>query len=287
MKKVVVLLVLALATVSFGQTVDIVLTDVSDGGGPKVQIGYQNNGVPEADLPVGLALLIDVGTDAISGLDSQDPCDFIVYPDYGYGDPCNYNIGDGNPIAASETAPGALSSYPVSSLVVCMGRLDPCAAGPNPGPDAVTNLVTLALSDDNAGDGSITVNVSANAYRGGLLGSGAAFATNLPQQIVISVGPPPPACWTSTPDGTTQCNGDYDGTDGTPDQKVNTTDFLLLKAGYGSNYGDVNYKPCADSDRNGAINTTDFLALKAFYGSDPTPATCTPGAPYGWPPVYP
>ena len=273
MKKFICLLVVfALTAPLFGAKVDIVVTHV---GGGKVQIGYANDGLPGAEMPVGLALTVDAGGDDITGLVSQDPCQFLVYLDYASDDPCNYNISDGHPLAASETAPGALTvpgDFPVSKLVVCMGRLDPCLPGPNPGPDAVVNLVTLQLADGADSDPCwplISVMVSANTYRGSVVGNASPVPTNLPQGIIV------PVCWL----GTTQCHGDHDNSGG----QMDTSDFYPFKDAWVTTYAGNTmgtavgeYNPCTDSDQDGTIATPDFYEFKDYWGQTP-PTDCPAG----------
>ena len=278
MKKTICLLVVfALTAPLFGAKVDFVVTDV---GSCQVQIGYANDGVPEADLPVGLALKVVVSGGNVTGLVSVDPCHFLVYLDAASDDPCTYNIGDATPLAASETVPGELTSFPVTTLYVCMGRLDPCAAGPNPGPDAVANLVTLQLADTDADDKAYVSVYEDTVARGGVVGSDPCdLPTNLPvEDVEVICGPVGPACWMDPVYGTRQCNGDYNDL---PDDSVDSADFIALKNAYGSVFGAGNYNPCPDSDRNGTIDSTDFIALKNHYGETPVTADCTPGDPHG------
>lgn len=277
------MVVLGLATSVVGQTVDFVITDVHDDvgdcGTPKVQIGYVNNGVPAEDLPVGMSLLVVVENGSIAALDSADPCDFLVYLDAASDDPENYDIGDGTPLAADPCAPGELTTFPATQAVICMARLDTDAPGPNPGPAGVVNLVTLELQNDNP-NADILVNLYVNEKRGGVIGASGILSTNLPMEDAF-IGPP--LAWQGTY-GQSQCKGDYSGATGMPDGAVNSSDFLALKSAYGSNYGDANYDPGCDSDRNGAINSTDFLDLKNNYGTSPT--GCQSGCPFpnSWPP---
>lgn len=293
MKKVLCLIaVLALAAPLFAAEVTV---NVTDDGNAKVKIGYDASAVAEADRPVGIALKVVVTKGRIKALDSYDNTELPVYIDYAYtaetGTPGSYAIGAGQPLAASETVPGALDlgSLPVTMVVVCMGRLQTGVPGPNPGPAIVANLVTLELEQNPADPCNYAyVTVSAEAVRGGIVGAGAAFTTNLPVgPVAVQIVAPPagPACWMDAVLGTRQCNGDYAGAapgDNLPDGNVNSTDFLTLKASYGKSYPDAAYNPCADANRNGSVDSTDFLALKAYYGLS-VPGTCTPGG--VWPPL--
>jgi hypothetical protein len=258
--------VLALAAPVVAQSVDIVVT--VDAAAKTLNIGYVNNGVPAADLPVGLALEVSVAGGQVTGAGTADAVDFPVYLDAASDDPDNYNIGDGTPLAADPCAPGALTTFPVSDLVVCMARLDPCAPGPNPGPASV-DLVALDILPSAMGGyatDTMSVTIAANPNRGGVVGGGAAFSTNLP--ITLSGIP---SCWF----GTTQCHGDTNNDTG----NLNTTDFFAFKDAYNQTYagsvlgtGIGEYNPCADLNQDGAINTTDFFEFKDTYsGANPNP----------------
>ena len=65
-----------------------------------------------------------------------------------------------------------------------MGRVQNGQEGPNPGPIAVENLVTLQLADTTASGNAYVSVYEESAYRGGVIGGGDPFATNLPQEDV-------------------------------------------------------------------------------------------------------
>jgi hypothetical protein len=194
-----ILAIFALTTPLWAQTVDFTVSGASS----KVQIGYENNGVSAANLPVGIALKVVVTGCEITALDSYDNTDFPAYIDYAYteedsGD--GYSpLGEGHPLAAQENAPGRLElsalgeGNNVTTLYICMGRVQDGVAGPNPGPESVANLVTLSVKDtggDNVGSVSVYEDTSS---RGGVVGGGDPIATNLPvEDVPIEFGCFPP-----------------------------------------------------------------------------------------------
>jgi hypothetical protein len=71
-------------------------------------------------------------------------------------------------------------------------------------------------------------------------------------------------CW-SCP---TQCHGDADC-----DGYVGAADSTILVAAYNTHYGDPNYNPCADFDRDGDVDTNDQQIMMAYWGTNP-PGNC-------------
>ena len=225
MKKLLLILaIIAMTTPMMAQTVDFVVTDM---GGGEVQIGYANNGVPAADLPVGIALKVVCTGCEVTGLVSYDQVEFPAYIDYAYTEETSGDgydpLGEGQPLAKEEDAPGRLDTgtdLPATTVYVCMGRVQDGVAGPNAGPGTVVNLVTLLMAETT---GSATVTVSEDlSSRGGVVGGGDPFATNLPvEDVDVTFGCFPsddpahqswldvgsPDCWCYP----RQCHGDADG----------------------------------------------------------------------------
>jgi hypothetical protein len=83
------------------------------------------------------------------------------------------------------------------------------------------------------------------------------------------VGPP---CWFYP----TQCHADADGSG-----HVNSTDFGIVKYALYTSYGDPNYNPCGDFDRDGYVDDDDVDILIEYYLTYPD-ANCTAGG--VWPP---
>jgi hypothetical protein len=81
-----------------------------------------------------------------------------------------------------------------------------------------------------------------------------------------------PSCWNCL----TQCHGDADCS-GT----VNSTDQAAVTAALFESYGDPNYNPCADFDKDGNVNFTDLGILTVYYDTSPDP-NCDCGG--TWPP---
>ncbi|MHC4159855.1 MAG: S8 family serine peptidase, partial [Planctomycetota bacterium] len=76
-----------------------------------------------------------------------------------------------------------------------------------------------------------------------------------------------PLCWFYP----TQCHGDADGS-GT----VNTTDFYILRVALYTSYGDANYNPCGDFDRDGYVDDNDVNILAEYWYTYPD-ANCPEG----------
>jgi hypothetical protein len=71
-------------------------------------------------------------------------------------------------------------------------------------------------------------------------------------------------CWECP----TQCHGDADCSG-----YVDQTDSDIFTAAYGTHYGDPNYNPCADFDRNGDVNVADQQIMQSWWHTHP-PANC-------------
>ena len=187
MKKLLfILAIIAMTTPLMAQQVEFSVTDM---GGGKAQIGYANNGVPAADLPVGIALKVVVSGCEVTGLVSYDNAEFPAYIDFAYSEETvgdGYDpLGEGHPLAKEEDNPGRLDTgvdLPATTVYVCMGRVQDGTPGPNPGPESVVNLVTLQL-DIPGTEGLVSVYEDSSS-RGGVVGGGGPFATNLPQEGV-------------------------------------------------------------------------------------------------------
>lgn len=195
-----ILAIFAMTAPLWAQAVDFVVTD-ADGG--QVQIGYDASSLVEADRPVGIALKVVTSGCEITGLVSYDQTEFPAYIDYAYteedsGD--GYSpLGEGHPLAENENTPGRLElaalgeGNNVTTLYICMGRVQDGIAGPNPGPAVVANLVTLQLKDTTAsGNGFVSVYEDTSS-RGGVVGGGDPITTDLPEENVeINFGCFPP-----------------------------------------------------------------------------------------------
>ncbi|MHC4153981.1 MAG: S8 family serine peptidase [Planctomycetota bacterium] len=71
-----------------------------------------------------------------------------------------------------------------------------------------------------------------------------------------------PSCWNCL----TQCHGDADCS-GT----VNSTDHAAMMAAFFESYGDPDYNPCADFNKDGNVNFTDLSILTVYYDTSPDP----------------
>jgi hypothetical protein len=224
MKKLLfILAIIAMTTPMMAQTVDFVGTNNNG----QVTIGYTNNGVPAADLPVGIALKIVCTDCQITDLVSFDGTEFPAYIDYAYTEETSGDgydpLGEGQPLAKEENAPGRLdlaADLPATTVYVCMGRVQDGVAGPNPGPAAVANLVTLQIAVNEGAEKGIVAISEDLSSRGGVVGGGDPFATNLPIEVEVPGGCYPackpdyqtwldvgsPDCWCFP----RQCHGDAD-----------------------------------------------------------------------------
>jgi hypothetical protein len=81
-----------------------------------------------------------------------------------------------------------------------------------------------------------------------------------------------PDCWNCA----TQCHGDPDCSG-----FVNLDDLSILKAGFGTEYGDPDYNPCTDFDKDGDVDDDDKDILVEYFGTSPD-ANCPCGG--TWPP---
>ena len=254
MKKVICLLMIfALSGALYAADVDFVaVQDPVDS--TKVKISYVKL---LGNAPAGIALIASVDSGVkITGSESQDPC-FNVNPDYAYGDPCNYTLGLGHPLA-EPCAPG-VATVPSSEVSICMGIVDLVDSH---GPTA-SDIITLTM--DPCGATVATLRIREDAYRGGVVGS--PLVTNLPIRVDLVFGPvcefPPthddyaawqaagsPACWCYL----RQCHGDtddvYEGKDVGSRRYVVLADLNLLAAAW-QKLDDVSWDPawqCANFD---------------------------------------
>jgi hypothetical protein len=151
----------------------------------------------------------------------------------------------------------------------------------------VTNLVTLQLDQAVPCDPTAyaTVTVSANIYRGGVLGSGDSFETNLPQQLDVLVcecfpntaaystqyatwvAMGRPGCWCSSAyfgNSGRQCHGDANNDKQTlAGYRVYSNDFNAVVLSWKAKMTDAHLNPCADIDHK-----SQTLASYRVYSND-------------------
>ena len=185
MKKLLVMLVVAaLAAPLYAEgEVLFVATDNLDG---TCTVTFDANDLEEVN-PVAMAIEIDVdGTDAydlitaVSGIDGF----YDIYMDHAYEDPCNYEYGDGNPIA--DPAAAGTVELPLHEFCISMGGLGGAEEPLNEAPD---NGIAFILEAGNADDPCIPVTgvIRVNALRGGVIGDDTeAMRTNLEIPFSIS-----------------------------------------------------------------------------------------------------
>ena len=180
MKKVILMLaVIAMAAPLYAaDPCDVVFDDVETTG--SLVLSYTtNNGA----LPRGISLKCEVlGVDTVdvdSGAVITDPC-FNTFIDYAFMDPCNFDVGDGHPMADPYFAGVLDPCDAVDVFSICMGVLDQ-TGGKSAGPDASALLISIPLT--STAD-SVTIRISEDTLRGGVVGS--PLTTNLPIDVVVS-----------------------------------------------------------------------------------------------------
>ncbi len=194
MKNVIIMLaVIAMAAPLYAaDPCDVVFA--GDGSTGSLVLSYTtNNGA----LPRGIGLkcevlagdTVDVDSDAVVA----DPC-FNTFIDYAFMDPGTFAIGDGHPMADPCFAGVLDPCTGVDVFSICMGVLDQTSnqlAGP-----ATSTLVSIPLASTA---GSVTIRISEDDLRGGVVGS--ALTTNLPIDVVVSFGC---QCYGDVADNTSQ-----------------------------------------------------------------------------------
>jgi hypothetical protein len=173
MKKVILMLaVIAMAAPLYAADPCDVVFDGDGTGGVLVLSYTTNNGA----LPRGISLKCEVlGVDTVdvdSGAVITDPC-FNTFIDYAFMDPCNFDVGDGHPMADPCFAGVLDPCTAVDVFSICMGVLDQ-TGGKSAGPDASALLISIPLTSTA---GSVTIRISEDDLRGGVVGS--ALTTNL------------------------------------------------------------------------------------------------------------
>jgi hypothetical protein len=297
MRKVVCLLMIfALSGALYAADVDFSAAQVPAGGN-KVTISYVVNA---GNSPTGIALVASVDSGVkITGSESQS-ASFNVNPDHAYGDPCNYTLGTGHPLA-EPCAPG-VATLPSSEVSICMGIVDPCDShGP-----ASDDIITLTL--DPCGATAATLRVREDGYRGGVVGSPLDTNLGIRVDLVFTGGEcytgPDYAAWVQVGSPTCwcyerQCHGDTNNSFAGKDQDgkreyVELADLQLLGEGWGevdSAGGTVGSWICADfnhsfagKDQDGKREWVELgdLQILGFWWGD---VDCTSAPPACGPPA--
>lgn len=214
MKKLVVLLVLALAVPGFAA--NTITVTCEDAGSGVLRVKYTVDAASESD-PVGISLNFacsDGATAGVGAVTYADPC-FPVYLDYAHDNSAGYDFDpvQGTPLANASAA--GVPAAAVDGFSLCMGRLE--KAAPAKGVERI--LAEIQLTQGTAA--STTVTVAADALRGGVVGStfdvtasGCTVAFAEPECMSSShpdydewVAVGKPDCWCNA----NQCYGDADG----------------------------------------------------------------------------
>jgi hypothetical protein len=257
--------------------VDFDPCDIGDG---QLRIAYTVNGDTN---PRGIALKISLSDGAyIVGAGdvlSSDPC-YNVNIDYAYdpctGDPCDYQIGEGHPLADAD-GPGVPDPC-VSVFSICMGSLDQ-SGNQDAGPSASDDLITLQLHFSGS---DTTATIQVDSLRGGVVGS--QLTTNLPiQQVVkapvtdcVKQSAPfhslwvtwgKPDCWCYH----RNCRGDANGAK-LGSYWVQTADLNIFKTAYFKTITQLQTIPngiCCDFNRaklgSYHVQTADLNIFKQYY----------------------
>jgi hypothetical protein len=269
MKKYICLIMVICLTASFAQAQDVTF---SLSGSGALVIDYTSTTPPR-----GIALKCTVlGGDLVSidtGAVTQDPC-FNTNIDYAYTEYTGggtYNIGDGHPIA-DPCGPGVLApTTDIDQFSICLGVLDQ-SGNQKPGPSATT-LVTVPLTSAAS---SVTILVEEDGLRGGVAGS--QLSTNLPQQVVIPLGPTDClvagqvrngvtinaahiAAWNAQGKPSCWCNHCFQIGDNNDDCLGTTGDLFPVLNGLDPSLG---YTPCMDINMDGLATTGDLFPVLNF-----------------------
>jgi len=248
-KMALVMLVLALAIPAMA---DVEITTTCDTN--IVTIGY-NCTAGETVRAFGLDIVVTGGAYVV-GSDVPDANDYYVYPTN-----MTFTVVEGNtvidqlgsPIAAADANGGVLE---MASLYAAN---DPChpTAPPSSG-----MLVSFAV--DMSGSGDITITITENAKRGGVV-------LEDPDVAATVVLPAPFICGGHL--YCYDCPGHAQG-DATCDGRVNVLDLVALKKGWGTNRdtsphgeGLGEYNCCADANDDGRINVLDLVRIKMNWGA--------------------
>jgi hypothetical protein len=183
--------------------------------------------------------------------------------------------------------PGTLGGLGDAAITIELGALYDDDASPSAAPLATGTFCTLEVS----GDCHVSLALEETHRKGVIMEDGSSRSVGSGCTLVeadVTCAPPFPDCWKDAP-GLTQCDGDFSG-DGVG-YNVTSTDFILLKAAYLTDYlsdpfgtGDDEYNPCADANRDGYVTSTDFIALKTYYLQTP-PGNCNNDGSEKWPPL--
>jgi hypothetical protein len=198
-------------------------------------------------------------------------------------------VSSGDPVADAGD-PGTVGVLGDSAITIELGALYDDDAVLSAAPLATGTLCTLTLG--NAGSShNVTLALEETHRKGVIMEDGSSRSVGSGCTLVeadVTCAPPFPDCWKDAP-GLTQCDGDFSG-DGVG-YNVTSTDFILLKAAYLTDYlsdpfgtGDDEYNPCADANRDGYVTSTDFIALKTYYLQTP-PGNCNNDGSEKWPPL--
>jgi len=277
-KLILVLAILAVATPVFAAP-SISLVNVGSG---KVDVRY--TGADPCNLPRAFALVVEVNKTAIitgisnykTGVSTSTSKGYGIYPARIAIDGNGVVTGWGNPLAdpCDPLPSGSDQILPSQKLVLEFGSLyAPVGYGSPNAPATDGNLCTLDVNC-NGSTGTVDIKVTGEVtYRGGGIVLENGTTATVSATLAYSCGGGWPACWGYA----AQCHGDTNGNGG----QINTTDLGAFRNAFGRNYGDAQYDPCADFNRDGHVNTTDLGIFRTYFGTTP-PGDCTPGG--TWPP---
>lgn len=278
MKKLMLILAVAIVAAPAMATITFVATDVGNG---QLRIAYTTDD-PDNDKPRGVALevALDGEYDTVADNPAVSTDDaYNCFIDHAWdlekeGGPGGYVLDTGEPLANPDT-PGSLTA-PADLFAISMGVLDE-TSNQLPGPTTSTDLITIQLTNDGgASTSNCTVTITGDTTRGpdsGVVGStipsnlsGGNSVTTIvfvpaavPDECVKADAPfydewvgagsnwEKPDCWCYV----TQCRGNHDGIKDA--YQVGSTDLLnFLDAFNKADFKLDNTKICADYDHKKA-----------------------------------
>jgi hypothetical protein len=120
------------------------------------------------------------------------------------------------------------------------------------------------FQDTSVGGSYILTNVPAGSHNVMAVANG---YTNGTVNVTVSAGTTATANIVLTP-ASGSCVGDLNG-----DGNVNSLDFVIFAAAYGTHTGDASFNAAADLNHDGNVNSLDFVIFAANYGTNTS--TCT------------
>ncbi|MHC4867646.1 MAG: hypothetical protein ACYTEX_26545 [Planctomycetota bacterium] len=253
----------AILLAASGPAVGAVVISVSPGPGPNdVMISYASS-EPNRVRMFALDIIIDepVGECGPEYSIAEVNCvsnDYYLYPGSISID-ADGNVIDWGSCRCSGSYPGTLDEP--NKITIEMGSL---YVGEANAPASSGDLVILSLGGCTD-DGYVTISVSENVIRGGVVMEDPYEAVN----VVFGDGTVPtnlPMCRCVTCWEPSACAGQPSG-DGTCDGSIDLADLFALKAAFGKSAPWTGSECCSDYNHDQSVNLGDLFILKAGFGS--------------------